>query len=102
MQRLEETLRAYEASWSRLDGHAAASFYYEPAMRVTSGRPLVRDPTGRRRTARAQKSYGTSRQDRSLSGTLWSRRGGWIRLQGEDGLLNMRGPVEIEFSRPER
>jgi ketosteroid isomerase-like protein len=39
---VEDTLRAYEQAWSRLDGHAAASFYYEPAMRVANGGPVVR------------------------------------------------------------
>ena len=39
---VEDTLRAYEQAWSHLDGHAAASFYYEPAMRVTNGGPVVR------------------------------------------------------------
>lgn len=39
---VEETLRAYEQAWSRLDAHAAASFYYDPAMRVTSSGPVVR------------------------------------------------------------
>src|ERR1019366_5539388 len=39
---VEGTLRAYEQAWSHLDGHAAASFYYEPAMRVTNGGPVMR------------------------------------------------------------
>jgi uncharacterized protein (TIGR02246 family) len=39
---VEQTLRAYEQAWSRHDGRAVASFYYEPAMRVTSGGPVVR------------------------------------------------------------
>jgi hypothetical protein len=40
--RAVDTLRKYEQAWSRLDGHAAAIFYYEPAMRVTNGGPVVR------------------------------------------------------------
>ena len=39
---VEDTLRAYEQAWSRLDGRAAAAFYYEPSMRVAAGGPLVR------------------------------------------------------------
>lgn len=39
---VESTLRAYEDAWSHHDAAAAASFYYEPAMRVTSGGPVVR------------------------------------------------------------
>ena len=39
---VEDTLRAYEQAWSHLDAHAAASFYYEPAMRVTNGGPVIR------------------------------------------------------------
>ncbi len=39
---VEATLRAYEQAWSRDDARAAASFYCEPAMRVTAGGPVVR------------------------------------------------------------
>lgn len=42
VQTVKETLRAYEQAWSRHDGRAVASFYYEPAMRVTTGGPVVR------------------------------------------------------------
>ena len=36
------TLQAYESAWSRHDADAIASFYYEPAMRVGRGGPVVR------------------------------------------------------------
>lgn len=39
---VEKVLRAYEQAWSRHDGHAVASFYYEPAMRITKDGPVVR------------------------------------------------------------
>jgi uncharacterized protein (TIGR02246 family) len=39
---VESTLRAYEDAWSHHDAAAAASFYYEPTMRVTTGGPVVR------------------------------------------------------------
>jgi ketosteroid isomerase-like protein len=39
---VESTLRAYVGAWSRHDAAAAASFYYEPAIRVTAGGPVVR------------------------------------------------------------
>jgi len=39
---VESTLRAYEDAWSHHDAAAAASFYYEPTMRVTAGGPVVR------------------------------------------------------------
>ncbi len=39
---VEGTLHAYEEAWSRHDGHAVASFFYEPAVRVTNGGPTVR------------------------------------------------------------
>jgi ketosteroid isomerase-like protein len=38
----KEALHAYEQAWSGHDGHAVASFYYEPAMRVTKAGPVVR------------------------------------------------------------
>jgi uncharacterized protein (TIGR02246 family) len=37
-----KVLQAYEDAWGRHDAHAIASFYYEPAMRVTRGGPVVR------------------------------------------------------------
>ena len=39
---VEQTLKAYEVAWSHHDARAIASFYYEPAMRVSSGGPVVR------------------------------------------------------------
>lgn len=36
------TLQAYESAWSRHDADAISSFYYEPAMRVGRGGPVVR------------------------------------------------------------
>lgn len=36
------TLQAYESAWSRHDAAAISSFYYEPAMRVGRGGPVVR------------------------------------------------------------
>lgn len=39
---VEQVLRAYEEAWSRHDAHAVASFYNEPAMRVSPGGPTVR------------------------------------------------------------
>jgi len=41
-QKVQETLRAYEQAWSRHDAREIASFYYEPAMRVTGSGPIVR------------------------------------------------------------
>ncbi len=40
--RVASTLQAYESAWSHHDAAAAASFYYEPAIRVTAGGPVVR------------------------------------------------------------
>jgi uncharacterized protein (TIGR02246 family) len=37
-----KVLQAYEDAWSRHDAQAVASIYYEPAMRVTRGGPVVR------------------------------------------------------------
>jgi ketosteroid isomerase-like protein len=37
-----DTLQAYEQAWSRHDGQAVASFYHEPAMRVSPAGPVVR------------------------------------------------------------
>src|SRR6266540_3006348 len=37
-----KVLQAYEEAWSRHDAHAVAGFYYEPAMRVARGGPVVR------------------------------------------------------------
>ena len=39
---VRQTLRAYEQAWSRHDAHAVAEFYFEPAMRVSKGGPVVR------------------------------------------------------------
>jgi ketosteroid isomerase-like protein len=36
------TLQAYESAWSRHDADAISSFYYEPAMRIGRGGPVVR------------------------------------------------------------
>jgi uncharacterized protein (TIGR02246 family) len=39
---IEDVLQAYEQAWSGHDAHAVASFYYEPAMRITKGGPAIR------------------------------------------------------------
>lgn len=39
---VRQTLEDYEAAWSRHDATAVASFYFEPAMRVSKGGPVVR------------------------------------------------------------
>jgi uncharacterized protein (TIGR02246 family) len=39
---IEEALRAYEQAWSLHDAHAVAAFYYEPAMRIGKGGPVIR------------------------------------------------------------
>jgi len=39
---VKDVLRAYEEAWSRHDEQAVAGFYYEPAMRVGKGGPVVR------------------------------------------------------------
>jgi len=41
-QSVEQALRAYEDAWSRHDARAIASFYYEPAMRVSPAGPILR------------------------------------------------------------
>jgi len=41
-QAVKDTLAAYEDAWSRHDPDAVASFYYEPALRVSKGGPNVR------------------------------------------------------------
>jgi ketosteroid isomerase-like protein len=41
-EELRQTLQDYEAAWSRHDAQAVASFYFEPAMRVSKGGPVVR------------------------------------------------------------
>lgn len=38
-----QVLRAYEDAWSRHDARAIASFYHEPAVRVSPGGPAVRE-----------------------------------------------------------
>jgi uncharacterized protein (TIGR02246 family) len=39
---VKDVLKAYEEAWSRHDGEAVANFYYEPAMRIGKGGPVVR------------------------------------------------------------
>jgi uncharacterized protein (TIGR02246 family) len=39
---VKDVLKAYEEAWSRHDGAAVASFYFEPAMRVGKVGPVVR------------------------------------------------------------
>ena len=39
---VKNTLKAYEEAWSQHDGETVASFYFEPAMRVGKGGPVVR------------------------------------------------------------
>jgi uncharacterized protein (TIGR02246 family) len=39
---IKEVLKAYEEAWSQHDAEAVASFYFEPAMRVGKGGPVVR------------------------------------------------------------
>lgn len=39
---VERTLEAYEQAWSHHDAGEVASFYYEPAMRVSATGPVVR------------------------------------------------------------
>jgi ketosteroid isomerase-like protein len=39
---VRQTLQDYEQAWSRHDAHAVADFYFEPAMRVSKGGPVVR------------------------------------------------------------
>ena len=39
---VEATLQSYENAWSEHDVRAIASFYYEPAMRVSPAGPVVR------------------------------------------------------------
>lgn len=39
---VKDVLKAYEEAWSRHDGEAVASFYFEPAIRVGKGGPVVR------------------------------------------------------------
>ena len=40
---VEQVLRAYEDAWSQHDAKAIASFYYEPAMRVSPSGPSARN-----------------------------------------------------------
>jgi uncharacterized protein (TIGR02246 family) len=47
---VKDALQAYEAAWSRHDARAVASFYYEPAMRVSKGGPVVRGTTAEQQT----------------------------------------------------
>ena len=39
---VRRTMEAYEQAWSRHDAHAVADFYFEPAMRVSKGGPVIR------------------------------------------------------------
>jgi ketosteroid isomerase-like protein len=39
---VEATLQSYENAWGNRDPRAIASFYYEPAMRVSPAGPVVR------------------------------------------------------------
>ena len=39
---VKQTMEAYEQAWSRHDAHAVADFYFEPAMRVSKGGPVIR------------------------------------------------------------
>jgi ketosteroid isomerase-like protein len=41
-QELGQTLQDYESAWSRHDAQAIANFYYEPAMRIAKGGPIIR------------------------------------------------------------
>jgi len=41
-QAVKKVMEAYEQAWSRHDGGAVASFYSEPAMRVSKAGPAVR------------------------------------------------------------
>jgi len=42
LDEVRQTLQAYEQAWTRHDAHAVADFYFEPAMRVSKGGPVVR------------------------------------------------------------
>ena len=42
LDEVRQTLQDYEQAWSRHDAHAIAYFYFEPAMRVGKGGPVVR------------------------------------------------------------
>jgi uncharacterized protein (TIGR02246 family) len=39
---VKDVLQAYEQAWSRHDAGAVAGFYFEPAMRIAKGGPIVR------------------------------------------------------------
>jgi len=39
---VKDVLEAYEKAWSRHDAEAVAGFYFEPAIRVGKGGPVVR------------------------------------------------------------
>lgn len=39
---VKQVLETYEEAWSRHDAEAVAGFYFEPAMRVGKGGPVVR------------------------------------------------------------
>jgi len=41
-QELTQTLRDYERAWSGHDAQAIANFYFEPAMRISKGGPIIR------------------------------------------------------------
>jgi ketosteroid isomerase-like protein len=42
LDEVRQTLQNYEQAWSRHDAHAVADFYFEPAMRVSKGGPVIR------------------------------------------------------------
>jgi uncharacterized protein (TIGR02246 family) len=47
---VKDVLKAYEEAWSRHDGEAVASFYFEPAMRIGKGGPVVRATRAEQKT----------------------------------------------------
>jgi len=42
VQELAQTLQDYERAWSAHDAQAIANFYFEPAMRISRGGPVIR------------------------------------------------------------
>jgi uncharacterized protein (TIGR02246 family) len=46
---VKDLLKAYEEAWSRHDGEAVAGFYFEPAMRIGKGGPVVRSTRAEQR-----------------------------------------------------
>lgn len=47
---VRQTLQAYERAWSQHDAQAVADFYFEPAMRVSKGGPVIRATRAEQRT----------------------------------------------------